>query len=86
MKRVATLVAFMAVLVLPAIALGYYINPNVQFTVGYNLIFWSSVVRPGDQIDTTVDDLNVPPTRPTFDFNTTSFWIQSVNLGLTCEF
>lgn len=68
------------------ISLGYYITPHVQATVGYNLIYWSSVVRPGDQIDTTVDDVNVPPTRPTFDFNTTSFWIQSVNLGLTCEF
>jgi hypothetical protein len=68
------------------IALGYYINPNVQFTVGYNLIYWSNVVRPGEQIDTVVDDLNVPATRPGFDFNTTSFWVQSVNLGLTWEF
>jgi hypothetical protein len=68
------------------VQLGYFINPNLQFTVGYNLMFWSNVVRPGDQIDTTVDDLNVPPTRPAFDFNTSSFWVQSLNLGLTCEF
>jgi hypothetical protein len=66
--------------------LGYFINPQLQFTVGYNLIYWSSVVRPGEQIDTTVDDLNVPPTRPVFDFRTSSFWVQSVNLGLNWEF
>ncbi|WP_202921329.1 BBP7 family outer membrane beta-barrel protein [Anatilimnocola aggregata] len=68
------------------VSLGYFINPNVQFTVGYNLLYWSNVVRPGAQIDTTIDDVNVPPTRPTFNFNTSSFWVQSVTLGLNCEF
>ncbi|WP_425615513.1 BBP7 family outer membrane beta-barrel protein [Anatilimnocola sp. NA78] len=69
------------------ITLGYYLNPNVQFTVGYNLMYWSNVVRPGGQIDTVIDDVNPVPTRPAFtNFNTSSFWVQSVNLGLHCEF
>lgn len=68
------------------LSIGYYISPRTQFTVGYNLMYWSNVVRPGEQIDTVVDDLNNPPTRPTFQFNTTSFWVQSVTLGLNCEF
>lgn len=68
------------------IAVGYHINPNMQLAVGYNLMYWSNVVRPGGQIDTTIDDANVPPTRPTFNFNTSSFWTQSVTLNLNCEF
>lgn len=68
------------------LSLGYYITPRTQFTVGYNLMYWSNIVRPGDQIDTVVDDVNNPPTRPAFQFNTTSFWVQSVTLGLNCEF
>lgn len=68
------------------LSLGYYVTPRTQLTVGYNLMYWSSVVRPGEQIDTVVDDLNVPPTSPTFNFHTTSFWVQSLTLGLNCEF
>jgi hypothetical protein len=68
------------------LSIGYYITPRMQFNVGYNLMYWSNVVRPGEQIDTVIDDLNNPPTRPTFQFNTTSFWVQSITLGLSCEF
>lgn len=68
------------------LSIGYYITPRTQFTVGYNLMYWSNVVRPGEQIDPVVDNANNPPTRPTFQFNTTSFWVQSVTLGLNCEF
>jgi hypothetical protein len=68
------------------VSVGYFINPNVQLAVGYNLMYWSNVVRPGGQIDTTIDDLNVPPTSPTFQFNTSSFWVQSVTLNLNWQF
>lgn len=68
------------------LSLGCHISPRTQLTLGYNLMYWSSVVRPGEQINTVVDDLNVPPTSPTFQFNTTSFWVQSLTLGLNCEF
>lgn len=68
------------------LSIGYYITPRTQFTVGYNLMYWSNIVRPGEQIDPVVDDVNNPPTRPAFQFNTTSFWMQSVTLGLNCEF
>ncbi|WP_254510450.1 BBP7 family outer membrane beta-barrel protein [Anatilimnocola floriformis] len=68
------------------LSLGYYITPRTQLTVGYNLMYWSNIVRPGEQINTVVDDVNVPPTSPTFQFHTTSFWVQSLTLGLNCEF
>jgi len=68
------------------LSIGCYVTPRTQVTLGYNLMYWSNVVRPGEQIDTVVDDLNVPPTSPTFQFNTTSFWVQSITLGLNCEF
>lgn len=68
------------------LSLGWHISPRTQLTLGYNLMYWSNIVRPGEQIDTVVDDLNVPPTSPTFQFNTTSFWVQSLTIGLNCEF
>jgi hypothetical protein len=68
------------------LSLGYYITPRTQVTVGYNLMYWSNIVRPGEQINTVIDDLNVPPTSPTFQFHTSSFWVQSLTLGLNCEF
>ena len=30
--------------------LGYWLTPHVKAYVGYNCLFWSNVVRPGDQI------------------------------------
>ena len=39
---------------------GYQINEHVKAFVGYNFLFWSSVVRPGDQIDTGLDRNQIP--------------------------
>ncbi|MBX9625785.1 MAG: BBP7 family outer membrane beta-barrel protein, partial [Gemmataceae bacterium] len=57
---------------------GYWLTPRLKGYVGYNFLFWSNVLRPGDQIDTVVDvtlvpnsPVGVPPSgqarpRPTF--------------------
>ncbi len=70
--------------------LGFYLTPRMRFVVGYNLIYWSGVVRPGDQIDRDVnpDQLAEPisplvgPLRPEFAFQSSNFWAQGLNLGL----
>ncbi len=72
--------------------LGYKCTPNLKFLVGYTLIYWTDVVRPGDQIDREIngtlvprfgEDPNavIPPFRPQFVFNETNVLIQGLNLG-----
>jgi hypothetical protein len=48
--------------------LGYWLLPNVKAFVGYNMLYWSNVVRPGDQIDRVVNVSFVPnpPTNTPF--------------------
>lgn len=64
------------------LSLSYRIRPCLSLSVGYNFMYWSDVLRPGDIIDTTIDtdgDLN---TRPMLVFNSSSYWVQGLNLGL----
>lgn len=39
---------------------GYWLTPTVRVFGGYNFLYWSNVIRPGDQIDHTVDLTFVP--------------------------
>jgi hypothetical protein len=61
--------------------------------IGYNFLYWSNVVRPGDQISRTVD-LQAVPTSGVFNpavattapappsFVQSGFWAQGINFGL----
>ena len=69
--------------------LGYAISPRTRFLVGYTFLYWSDVVRAGEQIDTTINTDLLPdvqetdgPQRPGFDFVDTGFWAQGLSLGL----
>jgi hypothetical protein len=72
--------------------LGYQLTNNVRIFLGYTLIYWSSVARPGDLIDVGVNPNQFLPghlsgvTRPAFAFQTTDFWMQGVNFGLQIRF
>ncbi|MCY2986936.1 MAG: BBP7 family outer membrane beta-barrel protein [Planctomycetota bacterium] len=70
---------------------------RLKLSVGYSLMYWSNVVRPGDQIDAfgnqpiidTRQYQQPPPpgvTHPAFAFNTTSFMVHGLNLGLEVRF
>lgn len=73
-------------------SVGYRLHENVRLVVGYRLLFWPDVVRPGDQIDRVVNpNLLAPstppvpgPERPRFEFHETDFLAQALSLG--CEF
>lgn len=65
---------------------GVNIGQHVRLTVGYDFLYISSVVRPGNNIDRGIDAANNPPTRPAALFNQTSFWAQGVNAGLEIRF
>jgi hypothetical protein len=73
------------------VKVGCDLTPCMTLTAGYTLLYWGSVVRPGDQIDLDVnpDYLPGPPDigpegapRPAFAFAPTDFWAQGLNVGL----
>jgi hypothetical protein len=80
--------------VVPQVGLnvGYQITDHLRVFAGYDFLWWSNVLRPGDQIDRALDVTLIPnfrsnllPTgqvRPAVPLKETSFWAQGVNLGL----
>jgi hypothetical protein len=74
------------------INIGYQVTDHVRAFVGYTFLYWSDVVRPGDQIDRAVNLSQIPstsgpgtlvgPARPTVVFKDTDFWAQGINFGL----
>jgi len=80
--------------VMPELAatLGYELRPGVRLTAGYTFLYWTNVVRPGDQIDLSVNSefLNgassATPSRPAFNFRETDYWAQGLNFGIDLRF
>jgi hypothetical protein len=73
--------------------IGYQFSRYFSGFIGYNFLYWSNVVRPGSQINRTVDLQGIPtsgiynpaltttaPAPPTFVQS--GFWAQGVNFGL----
>jgi hypothetical protein len=73
---------------------GYQVTPHLRAFLGYDFLYWSTVVRPGDQIDRVLDVTNIPnfallngqqPTnqaRPAVPFKERGFWAQGMNVGI----
>jgi len=71
---------------------GYWLTPVIKAYVGYNMIYWSNVIRPGDQIDRTVDVTfvpNPPPgvpfsglNRPQPTFHQADLFVNGIQFGL----
>ncbi len=77
--------------------LGYQLTPRLRATLGYTLLYWSDVARPGNQIDRTVNPIQVPtdqgfgmgggPARPALPtIRESDFWAQGLTLGLLFRF
>jgi hypothetical protein len=79
------------------INVGYQLTEHLRTFAGYNVLYWSDVVRPGDQIDRAVNPNQlatsnpsggpmpspVPgPQRPAFNFRGSDFWAQGLTVGL----
>lgn len=70
--------------------IGYQLSDHWRLFAGYTFIYWSNVVRPGDQIDLDLNPDLLPPAsepvtglqRPGFRFNTTDYWVQGASVGL----
>ncbi len=73
------------------INVGYMVTPTVRAFVGYNFLYWTNVLRPGDQIDRVVDLTfvpNSPPVafsgvnRPQPTFRSSDLWAQGLQFGV----
>jgi hypothetical protein len=82
--------------VLPEIGLnvGYNVTPRLKVYVGYDFLYLSSALRPGNTIDTSLDAARVPnllqpgvgvgvtPVRPAPQLVSSGYFIQGINFGL----
>jgi hypothetical protein len=72
---------------------GFQFTSHTRLVVGYDVLYWSSVARAGEQIDRTVNSSylpNAPGTpsgeaRPLFALQQTGFWAQGINVGVDCR-
>lgn len=72
--------------------LGYWVTPTLKLYVGYNFLYWTNVIRPGDQIDRVVDvsfvpnpPIGVPPSgqnRPLPTFKQSDLAVNGIQFGL----
>jgi hypothetical protein len=80
--------------VVPEVGLtvGCQLTDQLRVTVGYNLLYWSNVIRPGEQIDRVIDETLIPnfgarhppagQNRPMVLFKETDYWAQGLTFGV----
>lgn len=80
------------------LSVGYRVTSSVSLLVGYTCVYASSVVRPGRQVDRTINPTQSPaysedpdatlsgPAQPSFRFDASSFRAQGVSAGLAIRF
>lgn len=83
-----------AVLPEVGVKVGMDLTQHLRVYFGYDFLYLSDVVRPGDQIDPVINRSQLPqvtipgtpplvgPRRPTVLFRTTDYWAQGVNWGI----
>lgn len=86
--------------VVPEVGLnvGYRITSWASVFVGYTFLYTNNVVRPGNQLNRNINPtqsvswvgetaLNPQgPAQPSFKFNSSDFWAQGINVGLSFPF
>jgi hypothetical protein len=74
------------------VRLGYRFSDHLRAFLGYTFLYWSNMVRPGDEIDLTVNPTQFPPgnlvgaARPAFAFHQSDFWAQGLNFGVELRY
>jgi hypothetical protein len=70
------------------ILLGYQVTDHLNAFLGYDFIYISNVVRPGDQVDLTsqTNPLTGAAIRPVGGIHTTDFWANSLLAGMSFKF
>ncbi len=76
------------------IKVGYAITPRLRATLGYDFLYYSSVLRPGDQINHSIPKgqtfqqggTTVSTTSPARLYKTTDFFAHGISAGLEFRF
>jgi hypothetical protein len=74
------------------VKLGVNLTQHLTATIGYDLLYWTHVVRPGDQIDHNLNATQLPgvgvqgPLLPAPLFNHTDFLAQGISFGLAFRY
>jgi hypothetical protein len=69
-------------------SIGYQLTNHIKIFAGYDFIYWTNVLRPGQQIDQVINPNLVPggpgggPARPSFAFQNSDFWAQGIKVGV----
>jgi hypothetical protein len=79
------------------LAVGWVLTDKLRASIGYNFLYISEVLRPGNQVDIGINPAQglpgsfgtggpaVPP-RPAFTFHGSDYWAQGLILGLEYRF
>jgi hypothetical protein len=67
--------------------LGYQVTDHMRAFVGYDILYLSSVVRAGEQVNLAVDPTHLgggatTAAQPPFAFHSSDYWAQGLNFGL----
>lgn len=78
------------------ITLGCHVTSFMDAFIGYNVLYWSDVVRPGDVVDRTVNPTQLPtsvqsvgfsgPARPQPFHHDSDLWMHGINAGLALHY
>jgi len=76
------------------LTLGFHVTPRISVQAGYTLVYFSNVVRAGDQIDTDLNPGLIPveadplsgPLRPRFVFRQNDFFAHGLTAGADFRF
>lgn len=82
------------------IKVGYQVTEHINAFVGYNFLYLSNVLRPGDQVDRSIDVTQVPfalgstvmlppvtgVRHPVVPLRESDFWAQGVNVGVEIRY
>lgn len=66
--------------------LTFVLTPAVRLMVGYDIMYWSRVARPGQQIDTWVNPTQTGTPGPIFGFRETQLLVQGLSTGVEIRF
>jgi hypothetical protein len=75
---------------------GVQATDNLRVFVGYNFLYWTNVVRAGEQIDPVLNRTLIPtsaafgapggPARPAFNFRESDLFAHGINLGVELRY
>lgn len=79
---------------LPEVGLrvGCQVTSWLRASVGYDLLYWSEVLRSGPLVDLSLNPSQLPPgtlvgpARPAFGFTSSDFWMQGLSFGLEARY